>query len=82
MALRGVYKITGIVDNPVLWFFQCSDSSLVQVELSPEERLVLVAVVAPGHGLPGPGLRVLRLVLQKVPSEFHPKVRNHGEGPY
>ena len=22
------------------------------------------------------------LVLQKVPSEFHPKVRNHGEGPY
>ena len=24
----------------------------------------------------------LRLVLQKVASEFHPKVRNHGEGPY
>ena len=23
-----------------------------------------------------------RLVLQKVASEFHPKVRNHGEGPY
>ena len=23
-----------------------------------------------------------RLVLQKVPYEFHPKVRNHGEGPY
>ena len=22
------------------------------------------------------------LVLQKVASEFHPKVRNHGEGPY
>ena len=22
------------------------------------------------------------LVLQKVPSEFHPKVCNHGEGPY
>ena len=22
------------------------------------------------------------LVLQKVPSELHPKVRNHGEGPY
>ena len=22
------------------------------------------------------------LVLQKNPSEFHPKVRNHGEGPY
>ena len=22
------------------------------------------------------------LVLQKVSSEFHPKVRNHGEGPY
>ena len=22
------------------------------------------------------------LVLQKVPSEFHPKFRNHGEGPY
>ena len=24
----------------------------------------------------------VQLVLQKVPSEFHPKVRNHGEGPY
>ena len=24
----------------------------------------------------------LQLVLQKVASEFHPKVRNHGEGPY
>ena len=23
-----------------------------------------------------------RLVLQKVASELHPKVRNHGEGPY
>ena len=22
------------------------------------------------------------LVLQKIASEFHPKVRNHGEGPY
>ena len=25
---------------------------------------------------------VYPLVLQKVPSELHPKVRNHGEGPY
>ena len=25
---------------------------------------------------------VCRLVLQKVASELHPKVRNHGEGPY
>ena len=25
---------------------------------------------------------VARLVLQKVPSEANPKVRNHGEGPY
>ena len=30
-------------------------------------------------GVPGGGLV---LVLQKVPSELHPKVRNHGEGPY
>ena len=28
---------------------------------------------------PGAGLEV---VLQKVPSEANPKVRNHGEGPY
>ena len=28
--------------------------------------------------IPGPGT----LVLQKVPSEFYPKVCNHGEGPY
>ena len=27
-------------------------------------------------------LTLTSLVLQKVPSEFHPKVRNHGEGPY
>ena len=26
--------------------------------------------------------RPCSLVLQKVPSELHPKVRNHGEGPY
>ena len=26
--------------------------------------------------------RGLALVLQKVASELHPKVRNHGEGPY
>ena len=26
--------------------------------------------------------RVSRVVLQKVPSEANPKVRNHGEGPY
>ena len=25
---------------------------------------------------------VFQVVLQKVPSELHPKVRNHGEGPY
>ena len=25
---------------------------------------------------------LLRLVLQKVPSEANPKVRNHGDGPY
>ena len=25
---------------------------------------------------------VYQVVLQKVPSEFHPKVCNHGEGPY
>ena len=31
-----------------------------------------------GHTL-GPGSP---LVLQKVASELHPKVRNHGEGPY
>ena len=24
----------------------------------------------------------LQVVLQKVASELHPKVRNHGEGPY
>ena len=23
-----------------------------------------------------------KVVLQKAPSELHPKVRNHGEGPY
>ena len=44
----------------------------------------LHGVLHPGHaGLllaaAGPGLR---LVLQKVASELHPKVRNHGEGPY
>ena len=27
-------------------------------------------------------LPLLPLVLQKVASELHPKVRNHGEGPY
>ena len=31
-------------------------------------------------GEAGPGDQVL--VLQKVASELHPKVRNHGEGPY
>ena len=43
----------------------------------------LHGVLHPGHaGLllaAGPDLR---LVLEKVASELHPKVRNHGEGPY
>ena len=44
----------------------------------------LHGVLRPGHAAllllaaAGPGLR---LVLQKVASELHPKVRNHGEGP-
>ena len=41
----------------------------------------------PRRGLPHLQVRgrlpsALLVVLQKVPSEFHPKVRNHGEGPY
>ena len=32
--------------------------------------------------LPNPKLAAGDLVLQKVPSEANPKVRNHGEGPY
>ena len=28
------------------------------------------------------GVGTLQVVLQKVASELHPKVRNHGEGPY
>ena len=45
----------------------------------------LHGVLHPGHAAlillaaAGPGLR---LVLQKVASELHPKVRNHGESPY
>ena len=35
-------------------------------------------MIAPG---PGDG-DMLAIVLQKVPSEANPKVRNHGEGPY
>ena len=39
-----------------------------------------VRQVGPG---PGPGAGAgCRVVLQKVPSEFYPKVCNHGEGPY
>ena len=34
------------------------------------------------HFLPNPSSPLLRLVLQKVPSDANPKVRNHGEGPY
>ena len=34
------------------------------------------------HHLPGQGSSVSALVPQKVASELHPKVRNHGEGPY
>ena len=36
----------------------------------------------PGHVTRDTRTRVWRLVLQKVASELHPKVRNHREGPY
>ena len=32
--------------------------------------------------VPSTAYTVYRLVLQKVASELHPRVRNHGEGPY
>ena len=43
-----------------------------------------MVVVAAQLGMYGYALRHPRyqLVLQKVPSEANPKVRNHGEGPY
>ena len=37
---------------------------------------VVVALLA------GPSAEGSPVVLQKVASELHPKVRNHGEGPY
>ena len=43
--------------------------------IQPSAHLVL----AGGQSWPGAGTG---LVLQKVPSEANPKVRNHGEGPY
>ena len=40
--------------------------------------------IIPGHHRVGDVIPTAdsRLVLQKVPSEFYPKVCNHGEGPY
>ena len=44
--------------------------------------VVLVPVAGGVAGPVRPELCAPALVLQKVASELHPKVRNHGEGPY
>ena len=36
----------------------------------------------PAEGSNRKCVKCIQLVLQKVASELHPKVRNHGEGPY
>ena len=46
-----------------------------RLKLSPAEETTILFC-------PGLLSSEWRIVLQKVPSEANPKVRNHGEGPY
>ena len=57
-------------------------------DTGPRYREILKLNPGPGisvtSGIPATSAATLGtpLVLQKVASELHPKVRNHGEGPY
>ena len=75
-----LYTNTLYLSLMCLWemIFMCGG---VQYGLHPSHYLdkprFVMFVTLQLHGQCGLGL-----VLQKVPSELHPKVRNHGEGPY
>ena len=56
-----------------------SQSSPGVVNLSSRRPLGVAGPISPWN-LPL-YLLTFKVVLQKVPSELHPKVRNHGEGP-
>ena len=55
-----------------------SDSTYPMVRAAAEADTSAAAASGWARGRPTPR----RIVLQKVPSEANPKVRNHGEGPY
>ena len=62
-----------------LFFFFVAPADKIPVTLTP--NIFFLFLLPPiigeaGYFMPN------RLVLQKVPSEANPKVRNHGEGPY
>ena len=61
----------------------------VEDALMEHEAIAEAAVVGFPHEVKGEGVYAYitlkegyKVVLQKVPSEANPKVRNHGEGPY
>ena len=61
-------------------------AAVVAATVTSTESRAGSAVTSPAPA-PATAVKVARqgrlaVVLQKVPSEFHPKVRNHGEGPY
>ena len=62
---------------------KCEDATSKQLHLYPLVVPQVGAHVSDAGVHLVPGVQhVSRLVLQKVPSEANPKVRNHGEGPY
>ena len=79
-----IKEILVSADSFTCWILRDED-----VEVPPDLLLAHAAglhdrlhVILPQHGLAVAGAHHCLLVLQKVASELHPKVRNHGEGPY
>merc|ERR1711952_610342 len=54
----------------------------IEEDIKEEAQSLVNSAVDPLMSVLGVKGKASRIVLQKVPSEANPKVRNHGEGPY
>ena len=78
-----VYYSTQAITKPQA---KSNEAALKEIEEAmkkvKEAQSLVNSAVDPLMSVLGVKGKASRIVLQKVPSEANPKVRNHGEGPY